>query len=178
MDTTNERWMHIDGCNESYSASTLGRIRSEPRTINNNGGAQYHAGRILKASPAKSHGYPTVNIMRHGKRAPFLVHRLVAETFIGKCPDGMECAHKDGNHLNAAIKNLEWKTHIGNEADKVSHQTICNGERVAHSKLTQPIVKLILNDQRTNSEIAKEIGVDTSLISRIKSRKLWRHVEP
>ncbi len=39
------------------------------------------------------------------------VHRLVAEHFIGPCPeDGMVVNHKDGDPFNNHVSNLEWAT--------------------------------------------------------------------
>lgn len=49
-------------------------------------------------------GYKVVHI--NGKR--YRVHRLVLETFVGPCPDGMECDHSDRNRRNNALTNLRW----------------------------------------------------------------------
>lgn len=49
-------------------------------------------------------------------------------------------------------------------------------ERGAQVKLTDAQVRVIRSDARSQSVIAAEYGVDQSLISRIKSRKLWSHV--
>ena len=43
-----------------------------------------------------------------------MVHRLVAETFIGPAPDGKEVNHIDGDKLNNHWGNLEWVTHAEN----------------------------------------------------------------
>jgi hypothetical protein len=41
-------------------------------------------------------------------------HRLVAEAFIGKIPQGMDVDHKDGNRHNNDVKNLRIVTHSEN----------------------------------------------------------------
>jgi len=57
-------------------------------------------------------GYPTVS-MSSGPRDKhesmnFLVHRLVASTFISNPNNLAQVNHKDGNKLNYDISNLEW----------------------------------------------------------------------
>ena len=55
-------------------------------------------------------GYYTtwVNIDHHVKRVP--IHRVVAETFIGPCPEGYEVDHKDRNSHNNDYTNLRYVT--------------------------------------------------------------------
>ncbi len=58
-----------------------------------------------------------------GKMRHQYVHRLVLETYVGPCPDGMEALHKDGNPSNCHVSNLEWGTHQKNMRDKRLHDT-------------------------------------------------------
>lgn len=177
MNDDEECWRPILGCEGAYSASSFGRIRSEPRVINDkNGLPRVLKAKLLKAAPSKSHGYPVVNIVRHGKRHPWLVHRLVAETFLGSPPDGMECAHLDGRRTNPRVENLEWKTHSQNEQDKVLHGTMRRGEAVNLAKLKETTVLHIFHDNDRQRDIARKHGVHQSLVSRIKSGKVWRHI--
>ena len=45
------------------------------------------------------------------------IHRLVLESFVGPCPDGMETRHLDGNRENNHFQNLCWGTHSENMKD-------------------------------------------------------------
>src|SRR5699024_9822191 len=51
------------------------------------------------------------------------VHSLVAESFIGARPEGMEVCHSDGNKTNNHVANLRFGTSSDNELDKVRHGT-------------------------------------------------------
>src|SRR4051794_24589432 len=55
------------------------------------------------------HGYETVSLYREPrKNEKFLVHRLIAQTFIPNPDNLREVNHKDSNRLNNQLKNLEW----------------------------------------------------------------------
>lgn len=44
--------------------------------------------------------------------------RLVLETFVGPCPEGMECCHNDDNSYNNVLSNLRWDTRRANLLDR------------------------------------------------------------
>lgn len=59
-------------------------------------------------------GYAWVELRKNGIKEQKLIHRLVAEAFIGK-PDGLNLInHKDENPLNNDVSNLEWCDHSYN----------------------------------------------------------------
>ena len=169
-----EIWLPIPGCNKEYSVSNLGRVRSELPVILRRSGAHAKSTKsTLKPSISKSHGYVVVNIARYGKRQPYLVHRLVAETFLGPCPEGMECAHKDGNRANPSLANLRWATPKQNNSDKVAHGTHLSGSKIANSKLSDEDVAAIRSDRRSQKLIAADFSISQSQVSRIKSGAVW-----
>lgn len=65
----------------------------------------------------ESCGYLQVDIRRDGIGKPFLVHRLVLESFTGPCPDGMECLHADDDKENCRLDNVSWGTRKKNMED-------------------------------------------------------------
>src|SRR3990170_1323459 len=68
-------------------------------------------GRYSRLQLGRIGGYPSVGVYIDHIRKTRLVHRMVLETFVGPCPDGMECAHEDGVRTNCNLSNLQWKSH-------------------------------------------------------------------
>ena len=165
-----EKWVSVVGHEGWYEISDLGRTRrSRP------GGSNTFVGRIYKPRVHKR-GYLEVSLSIDGKKYYCRVHRLVAEAFIGPCPDGMEVNHKDGDKLNNTPENLEYITHADNVAH--AHATGLHdnkGEKHPLSKLTESNVHEIrrLFGKETHEAIAKRFGVCRATISLIASGKNW-----
>ena len=172
-----EEWKEIPEYEGMYSVSNLGRIRSEPRMVAHILDGKFLRGKILKSRINKQTGYPAVNLSRNSKKKTFPVHVLVAISFLGKRPNGMEVAHGDGNRINAKLTNLRYKTSLENSQDALHHGTVARGERLPQSKLTGEKVVQIRKDGRLQREIAAEYGVSITTISQIKSRIYWSHVD-
>ena len=70
-----------------------------------------------------THSYPSVRLKTAvGVRKRLKVHRLVAETFIGKRPTPQhEVRHLDGDRSNNRVENLAWGTPKENAADRTAH---------------------------------------------------------
>ena len=70
----------------------------------------------------KSLKYLTVGLSNIDKCNKTLkVHRLILETYIGPCPEGMECCHNNGNRFDNRLKNLRWDSLSNNMEDKIKH---------------------------------------------------------
>lgn len=92
-----EEWRDIKGYEGLYQVSNLGNVKNSKND------------RLLKLHNHNS-GYKNIKI----RKKPFLIHRLVAETFIPN-PLNLPCVnHKDGDKYNNIIDNLEWCTHSQN----------------------------------------------------------------
>jgi len=99
-----------------YEISSYGRVRNEKRKT--------------FLTPYK-HRNDYVKIHIHGKGYSHNcgIHQLVAETFLGKAPEGLknpEVHHKDSNPSNNHISNLEWLSHKENmkEAKKKKRRKV------------------------------------------------------
>jgi len=64
-----------------------------------------------------------VNLSRDGKYKSFKVHCLVALTFIGPRPEGLDVRHLDGDQVNNNLANLAYGTRSENAGDMVLHGT-------------------------------------------------------
>ena len=54
----------------------------------------------------------------------YSVHILVLETFVGPCPDGMECDHSDRNRCNNALTNLRWVPRTQNLRNTIKNDRV------------------------------------------------------
>lgn len=180
-----EEWRDIPGCEGFYQASDQGRIRSVARVIyvlNPFGelGERRFRSKILKASPAKN-GYRIVTFTRPGEKRRYeYVHRLVALTFIGPCPEGKEVCHKDGVRVNNQLDNLRYDTRSNNALDRHLHGTMnqTRGEEHYFAKLTVEDVKWIRRHSGvyTHRQMAFMFGVGHGTIGNVIRRVQWRHV--
>lgn len=112
-----EVWREIPGTRGGYSASSLGRVRSNDRITTS--GRKWR-GKILTPSTRRD-GYLSVSTWTDGKQKTYLVHRAVLLAFRGPCPAGHEGLHRDGDRSNNALSNLAWGTHSENQHDQVRH---------------------------------------------------------
>lgn len=121
LDTPVEEWRDVVGWEGLYQASSHGCIRSLDRVVEmRNGILRLHKGQLL--APAYDDvGRARVNLCFAGQGNMRLVHRLVAEAFIGPCPEGMEVCHNDGNASHNHVSNLRWDTHLENVQDTLRH---------------------------------------------------------
>lgn len=74
------------------------------------------------------------------------------------------------------IKHLFLGTHQENMNDRDEKGRCPKGELSGAAKLTERQVIAIREDDRTTREIAKDYGVANSMISAIKRKSSWRHL--
>lgn len=147
---------------ENYEASSEGEIRRN--------------GKILKPYSLNK-GHLIVSLCKNGKSKKYLIHRLVLETFIGPCPEGMETCHfPDKDPTNNKLNNIRWDTRSANRQDSKKHGTWLNGSKHPNAKLTENDVKKIKKSDKTHQKLAIEFGIARSIITRIKNGQRWRHV--
>jgi hypothetical protein len=137
--------------------------------------------KLLKLSP-NGDGYPTVVLQdqhRSRRRNSFKVHVLVAASFIGPRPDGLEVCHNNGVTTDNALSNLRYDTKSGNQQDRVAHGTHARGERSPRAILTQHDVEEIRRRYKgkglgpTQRELAREFGVGDSTVGHVIGGGLW-----
>ena len=168
-----EVWKAIPGFEGLYEASTLGNIRSLDREITYPNGRTYkYRGKVLKAHSVNKYGH---QILKLGSQHRKLVHVLVAETFIGPRPDGMEVRHLNGDPTDNRADNLRYGTRSENQRDQYNY-----GGKHAWGKLDMEQV-LQIRDKlafgHTQKELARLYGVSISRISDIKTGRSFSYLE-
>ncbi|KKM02613.1 hypothetical protein LCGC14_1782640 [marine sediment metagenome] len=124
--------------------------------------------------------YLQVNLCNRGRRI-CAIHRLVLETFVGPCPDNMECRHLNGNRQDNRLNNLKWGTHSENQQDAVGHKTHYTSGKYGED---HPVTKLSNQDRRliiyqystglfSHSELGRSYNTSRKTISRLVNGKLW-----
>ena len=93
-------WKDIPGFEGKYQVNQVGQVRS----LNYN-----RTGKVRRLSPGLiTNGYLQVGLYKDSKCKLYLVHRLVAQTFIPNPNNYSEVNHKDENKANNTVWNLEW----------------------------------------------------------------------
>lgn len=109
-------WLPVPDYDGLYDVSDTGLVRSWHLY-------RGHPGpRPLVGTP-NSKGYLTVALCRDGVQTTRKVHTLIAGTFLGSRPAGLEIRHLDGNQTNNALSNLAYGTPGENAVDMVRHGT-------------------------------------------------------
>jgi len=155
---------------ENYAATKDGRIWSKKSE------------KWLK--PQRWGNYLRVSLFRKKKVYQVSVHRIILETFVGKCPKNMGCRHINNNPRDNRISNLRWGTQKENIQDQVKHRThsgfFRKGENSPMSKLKEADVRMIIYTYRTGlftqKEVAGMYNTDQANVCRIINRKNWKHI--
>lgn len=126
-------------------------------------------------------GYLQVHLYPMGTRRKLRhVHRLVASSFHGQCPSGMECSHINGDKLDNRPDNLVWETRGDNFRRKAEHGTVPRGENTSAAKLKE-VEAFNIRRRRLGGErgvdLAKEFGVSQSTICDIRYGRKWKHLQ-
>lgn len=165
-----EQWKPAVGYEGIYSVSSMGRVRSEDRTVIEKTGMQKRLkGRVLRLQPNRG-GYLCFNFCAHGKRVAARVHCVVARAFLGPRPsDRHEVAHRDGDRANNRPDNLRWDTRAGNFADKVAHGTHNRGERHPNCRLSSASVHEIRTSSMSSAQVARTYGISHEYAQRVRA---------
>ena len=113
----------IKGYEGLYAATSCGKIYS------------YRAKKFLKLRQGKD-GYLRVDLCKDSKRKTFLVHRLVAETYLDNSLNLPQVNHIDEDKSNNALPNLEFCDAAYNINYSQAKKVICLETGIIYNSLT------------------------------------------
>lgn len=163
-----EIWKDIPNYEGLYQISNLGNIMSIRRK------------RLIKSDKRKD-GYIQVHLTKNKKMKNFLLHRLVAITFIENSNNYEFINHIDGNKENNSLNNLEWCDRSYNILHAYDNELIKKRKKVEQYDKNNNL----LNIYRSIMEASKKTNIDRAHISACcKGKKkyksaggyIWRYV--
>lgn len=157
-----EEWREIEGFGGKYQISNMGRVASYA----------YGYWKVMTPRRTRRGQMEYVNLSHNGEKSTRKIHRLVLETFVGPCPDGMECCHGNGVAFDNRLTNLRWGTHSENQLDKRKHGT---AGLLSPNEVRE--IRHALRAGASQKSQADRFGVDQSHISKIANGKKWRNLE-
>lgn len=169
-----------------YAVSNLGRLKSFTDDI--------HKGRILEGGTIDGYKIFRFKIYRNKKifYKAFLFHHLVAALFIPKKSDEQKFVlHKNYIRSDNRVGNLQWATkeemnahtHKSPAVAEGRKRTIAfNRQRNGHKLTSTQVIhikKLLAYPNRKNrlTLIAKQFGVTTQTLHRIRTGENWSHIQ-
>jgi len=176
-----EIWKDIPGFEGNYQASNLGRIRSLDRKIwcPSNKSFSFIKGKILKPDGCDK-PYYQISLYKNGPKH-FLVHRLIAMTFIPNPNNYPEINHKNLNKYDNRAFNLEWCTRLHNQRHahrNGKYNSFPKGEQHYNAVLTNEAVRHIRKKELRNKEYCELYNVNKSTVAMIqKDPCRWPHVK-
>lgn len=166
-----EVWRDIKGFEPYYSVSNLGRIKSK-RLLPKE--------RIMKLRITDR--YLKVNLKIGGKiNFTKNVHRIVAEHFLVYVKGKIFVNHKNGIKTDNRSENLEWCTAAENKLHAIENKLSVSfvGENNIKAFLKKEdildIRRMYINGT-ISSEIKNRYGLKTAHLSKIITRRIWKHV--
>jgi transposase len=157
-----EEWRPVAAFPDHYEVSSLGRVRSLPRSPAWT--TRVYGGRILRQTLAGI-GYPSVAISVDNEKTRRLVHLLVLTSFVGPAL-GRVCNHKDGVKTNNRLENLEWIT----QRENLRHSVEILGNKLGRQRSisdaqVEQAIKLRSEGFQIN-EIAEMFGVQPHIVAK------------
>jgi hypothetical protein len=188
-----EIWKDIPGYETLYQASNLGRIRSMEHLVFRTNKPMIipkkywsYKGHNLKLN-TDSEGYIRCTLSKSGKTRRYLVHRIIAMTFIPNPQSLPQINHIDEDKHNNRIENLEWCTanynlsFNGGRKKRALTKTgkpnlLGSGENHYASKLKNGQVVDIYRDQRNYKEISAHYNISITTVYDIKKKRRWTNL--
>lgn len=181
-----EIWKDIPEYEGLYQINEIGEIKTLDKVVKNAKGFRKIYGKKLKLQLDKK-GYYRIGLTKNNKQKFYLVHRLVAKTFISNKNNYPVVNHIDGNTRNNCVTNLEWCTysynikHAYNIGLKNPKSAEHEGIKNPKSKLKEEQVIEILKEKQNNNNIKEaykklNFKISFSGLEQIWYGYKWKHI--
>lgn len=164
---TEEQWKPVVGF-EQYEVSNLGRIKRIKAAC----GATVNA--VINPWPTRN-GYMAVGLSVNSKVSTRLVHRLVAQAWIGSV-EKLDVCHNNGKRDDNRLINLRIDTRKGNMADIYIHDTHIRGERCGSNRHSEELMRKIKGEIRDGAvvrQLAIKYNIPAPTLYGLAQGKIW-----
>ena len=139
-----EIWADIEGYENLYAISSKGRCWS------------YKTNKLLKEI-INNDGYLRFSLFKDGKQKRYLVHRLVAKSFVDNPNQYPEINHINENVKDNCVENLEWCSYKYNcnfgtrneRAGKAISKSMTNNKKISKAVCAYKDGELVMTFQST-----------------------------
>lgn len=159
-----EKFKDIEGYEGLYQVSNKGRVKS----LNYKRSGKT---KILKPQNHKN-GYLFVGLTKNNKRTHYLIHKLVAQSFIPNPNNLPQCNHLDENKHNNCVNNLCWCTAKENMNYGTRNERAAKSNSIKQKNNPKRSTQIKSLDLETNEiiyypsirEVARQFNVHSSII--------------
>lgn len=131
-----EIWKDIEGFENIYQVSNLGRVRTVSRfNINSLGYKRFLTGKECKQTTDKD-GYKRISLRKGNSYKGFMIHKLVLDTFEPCLDKTLSISHKDKNKINNVLTNL-YRKRINTKS--ISEKKLSKFEHISNPFNTETI---------------------------------------
>ncbi len=162
-----EIWKKVPICDfneKNYYVSNLGRFMNS-------------YGRIMENYKVNDNGYIRVYV----NNKTYLLHRLIAFTFLDNSDNKTQVNHIDGNKTNNKVENLEWVTNKENQIHKFKTGL---GNNYKRNIAQYTLENILIKDHKSIISAANHVNTSKSNISGVLRGKrktaggyIWKYLD-
>lgn len=157
------------------------QIQNLDYEINPEGTVRKISTNYVRKTNKKKDGYIHIGLTKDKKQKYFLLHRLLAITFIPNPDNKLYVNHKDSDRQNNSLSNLEWVTSAENvkhgyESGYASNKGSKNGFSILKEEQVLEIRKRRAEEKLSYQKLAELYNVSYGCIAGIIQRINWKHI--